>query len=887
MAKQAPPATIHLADYRPPPFLVDRVALDFDLDAKVTRVRSTLEVRRNADAGANGNAPLVLDGDGPALVSIAIDGRVLAETEYTADRTRLVVEDVPDAFSLELETDIRPGENTQLSGLYTSRGAFCTQCEAQGFRRITYFPDRPDVMARYDVTLRADKAACPVLLSNGNLIEQRDLPGGRHVAVWSDPFPKPSYLFALVAGDLGLVEDTFTTRSGRDVRLRIFVEHGNEDRCGYAMDVLKRAMKWDEDRFGCEYDLDLFNIVAVSDFNMGAMENKSLNIFNAKYVLADPELATDNDYAGIETVVAHEYFHNWTGNRITCRDWFQLSLKEGLTVFRDQEFSADMRSAAVKRIADVRGLRAAQFPEDAGPLAHPVRPASYIQINNFYTATVYQKGAEVIRMMHTLLGREGFRAGMDLYFQRHDGQAVTCDDFVAAMEDANGADLGQFKLWYSQAGTPELKVSGVFDAAAKTYDLTVEQRVPPTPGQAEPEPMHVPFGLGLVDEKAGDLPLVLEGEPGPGPKSRILDVTGPRQTFRFVGIEREPLPSLNRNFSAPVKLEVGYTDADRALLMANDGDPFARWEAGQQYATGVLLAMIGEIQGGAEPVADAGLIDAIGAILQDRSLDKATIAQSIVLPGEGYLAEQIEVVDTEAIHLARQTLRRAIARSLRERLLRTYHANQSNEPYTPDAKSAGRRALKNSALAYLATLHGEEKDGAMLDLVQGQYQNADNMTDIVGALAVLNNMDVPERPRALADYYERFRRDPLVVEKWFSLQAITQLPGALETVKELMEHEAFSMNNPNKVRALLAAFATGNPLGFHAADGSGYAFIADRAIELDARNPQVASRFIPPLGRWRRFDEDRQQKMKAELTRILGTEGLSSDLYELATKSLG
>ena len=881
MRKDKTPTAIFLADYQPPNFSVAAVSLDFDLDEPVTRVRTRLDLRR---PGGEKNGPLVLLGDGPELLTIAVDGRALGKDEYTADATRLTVHVVPDEFSLDYEVDIRPGENTQLSGLYTSKGAFCTQCEAQGFRRITYFPDRPDVMTTFTVTLRADKTKCPVLLSNGNLIEEKDLPGGRHVAVWADPFPKPSYLFALVAGDLVSVEDTFTTMSGRDVRLRIFVEHGNENRCGYAMDVLKRSMKWDEERFGREYDLDLFNIVAVSDFNMGAMENKSLNIFNAKYVLADPDLATDSDYAGIETVVAHEYFHNWTGNRVTCRDWFQLSLKEGLTVFRDQEFSADMRSAPVKRIDDVRGLRAAQFPEDAGPLAHPVCPASYTQINNFYTATVYQKGAEVIRMMNTLLGRDGFRAGMDLYFERHDGQAVTCEDFVAAMEDANDADLSQFKLWYNQAGTPELSVSTSYDLESEVYDLTIAQSVPNTPDNSGRAPMHIPVAMGLVDRDGGDISLVLEGEDAANaPTSRVLELTEARQTFRFLGVKSEPLPSLNRGFSAPVNWQTGLDDAARAQLMARDSDPFARWEAGQQYGTKVLLEMIGEIQNGGDPVADPAIIDAIGATLRDRELDHATIALSILLPGEGFLAEQMEVIDVEAIHGARERLRRDIGENLQDDLAKAYYANQSNQPYSPDALSAGRRSLKNTALAYLSTLD----DPGALARVTDQFHSADNMTDIMGALAVLNNLDVPARAAALETYFERFRRDSLVVEKWFSLQAMTNLPGALATVKSLMEHEAYSNRNPNKVRALIGAFVMGNPLGFHASDGSGYGFLGDRVIEIDPFNPSLAARLMRSLGRWRRFDQGRQDLMKAELTRILDTDGLSSDTYEVATKSLG
>ena len=881
MANDSAPAPILLADYKPPEFSVKSVALDFDLDDPVTRVRTRLEMRRE---GGEKDGPLTLLGDGPELLTIALDGRTLDDREFSTDATSLTVHTVPDTFDLEYEVDIRPGENTQLSGLYTSKGAYCTQCEAEGFRRITYFPDRPDVMTIFTVTVRADKATCPVLLSNGNLIEEKDLPGGRHVAVWSDPFPKPSYLFALVAGDLVSVEDTFTTMSGRNVSLRIFVEHGNEDRCDYAMDVLKRSMKWDEDRFGREYDLDLFNIVAVSDFNMGAMENKSLNVFNSKYVLADPELATDSDYAGIETVVAHEYFHNWTGNRVTCRDWFQLSLKEGLTVFRDQEFSADMRSAPVTRIGNVRGLRAAQFPEDAGPLAHPIRPAAYIQINNFYTATVYQKGAEVIRMMHTLLGRDKFRAGMDLYFERHDGQAVTCDDFVTAMEDATETDLTHFKLWYSQAGTPEITASTSFDPDNQVFELTLSQSVPDTPDKSGTAPMHIPVAMGLVNPKTGDIPLVLEGEPSLGAQtSRVLEMTEASQTFRFVGVRSQPIPSLNRGFSAPVKWKSDLRDSDRAQLMARDSDPFARWEAGQQYGTKVLLSMIADIQNGNDPVADPAIIDAIGATLGDGSMDRATIALSVQLPIEGYLAEQMGVIDVDAVHGAREALRLAIAEKLGEDLSKTYHANQSNEAYAPDAESAGRRSLKNIALAYLSKLPDTES----LDLVRNQYYGADNMTDIVDALGLLINLDVPEREKALDDYFDRFRRDPLVVEKWLSLQAMSTLPGTLDTVKLLMEHEAFSIRNPNKVRALIGAFVRGNPTGFHAADGSGYGFLGDRVIELDALNPHVAARMIPPLGRWRRFDSDRQILMKAELTRILDAKGLSSDTYELATKSLG
>ena len=876
--KSAPPVTVRLADYRPPAFRLDGVELEFDLEEPVTRVRARLRLCR---ATGDADAPLRLDGDGVELVSLTIEGAKPSDDAMALDEKGLVVSGVPDRFVAEIETLIRPGENTQLSGLYTSGGSFCTQCEAEGFRRITFFPDRPDVMTTYRVTIRANRETCPVLLSNGNLVSRRDLDDGRAEAVWEDPYPKPSYLFALVAGDLALVEDTFTTRSGRDVRLCIYVEHGNEGRCGYAMDVLKRSMRWDEERFGLEYDLDLFNIVAVSDFNMGAMENKSLNVFNARYVLADPEIATDQDYAGIETVVSHEYFHNWTGNRVTCRDWFQLSLKEGLTVFRDQEFSADQRSRPVKRIGDVRGLRAAQFPEDAGPLAHPVRPDQYIQINNFYTATVYQKGAEVIRMMHTLLGENGFRRGMDLYFARHDGQAVTCEDFAAAMADATGADLDQFRLWYSQAGTPELQVTGEYDAAARTYALTVRQTVPATPGQPDKKPMHIPLAIGLLARDGSALPLAMGGDRD-APETRVLDVRAESQTFVFAGIAAEPVPSLNRGFSAPIRLTAPLADADRALLFAHDPDPFARWEAGQAYGTRVLLDMIAALQAGREPRPDAALAGAIGAVLGDERLEPAYKAQAILLPGEAYLADQMDVVDVDAIHAARERMRRAVAAALRDELEATYYGMRANAPYSPDAEQAGRRLLKNAALSYLSALDEDRARG----MVRGQFHDSDNMTDIMGALGLLNDMEDAGRDEALAKFYGRYADNPLVVEKWLSLQAMSRLPGTLEVVRGLLGHKAFSIRNPNKVRSLIGAFAVGNALRFHAADGGGYEFIVDRVIELDKINPHVAARLLPPLGRWRRYDAGRQALMQAALQRVLDTPGLSTDCFEIASKSL-
>ncbi|HEX6956845.1 MAG TPA: aminopeptidase N [Ferrovibrio sp.] len=871
------PRAIYRKDYRAPDYRIETVDLDFDLQPSATLVKSRLKI-----TASDNSRPLVLDGEDLELVSLRLDGRPLEKGEYSLDDKSLTIVNPPPAFTLEIETKINPAGNTQLSGLYQSSGNFCTQCEAEGFRRITYFLDRPDVMAVYRTMIRADKAAYPVLLSNGNLVEEGALEGGRHYAIWHDPFPKPSYLFALVAGDLACNEDVFVTRSGRKVRLRIFVEHGKEGRTGYAMDSLKRAMRWDEERFGLEYDLDLFNIVAVSDFNMGAMENKSLNIFNDKFILADPETATDGDYAGIETVVAHEYFHNWTGNRITCRDWFQLSLKEGLTVFRDQEFSSDMRSRPVKRIKDVRMLRARQFPEDAGPLAHPVRPDSYIEINNFYTATVYEKGAEVIGMLRTILGEEGFQKGMKLYVERHDGEAATCDDFVAAMADANGADLSQFKLWYSQAGTPQIEVEGRYDAGTGTYELTVAQSCPPTPGQPDKAPMNIPLAVGLLDAQGQDIPLTLGDAPAQA--GVVLPVKLARQTFCFANIPEPRALSVNRGFSAPVNVKIAQGGAERAFLMAHDSDPFARWEAGQQYATELLLNGVSAIQAGKQVAFDPAFIDAIGRILRDETLDKAFAAEAIMLPDEDYVAERMAVIDVDAIHAAREALRKRIAAAYRDDLQRIYESDHSRQPFSPDAAQAGQRALKNAALAYLSTLADE--DSGVRRQIAAQYAQADNMTDRMAALRLLVDLAGPERQQALDDFYRRFRGDALVLDKWLALQAVSSLPDTLARMKELLRHPAFSMQKPNKVRALVGSF-TANALRYHAADGSGYSFHADRILELDPINPQVAARLLAPLGRWRRFDSRRQELMRRELERILAAPKLSRDVYEIASKSLG
>ncbi|WP_339861144.1 aminopeptidase N [Thalassospira alkalitolerans] len=870
----AQPQVIRREDYTAPAFLIDKVELVFDLDRDVTNVKSRLFIIANPVRGTGAGNEVSFDGEDMKLVSIAIDDRKLGVDEYSVDKTGLTFTAPGETFVVDIETQVSPVTNTRLEGLYVSQSAFCTQCEAEGFRRITYFPDRPDVMATFTVTINADKATCPVLLSNGNLAKSGDLDGNRHFAVWEDPFPKPSYLFALVAGDLACVEDSFKTVSGRDVALRIFVEHGNEDRCDYAMDSLKRSMKWDEEVYGLEYDLDLFNIVAVSDFNMGAMENKSLNIFNAKYILAKPDTATDMDYELIESIVAHEYFHNWSGNRVTCRDWFQLSLKEGLTVFRDQEFSADQRSRPVQRIKDVAQLRARQFPEDGGPLAHPVRPDSYMEINNFYTATVYEKGAELIRMMHTLLGADGYRKGIDLYFDRHDGQAVTCDDFAKAMEDANDVDLTQLKRWYSQAGTPSLSWKGDYDADAKQFRLTVSQKTAPTPGQPDKFALHMPIAIGLLGKDGKEL------------VSRTVQLTENEQEFVFDNINETPVVSFNRGFSAPVNIATQQPHDELVFLMGNDSDAFNRWESAQKYATALMLAAIeefekndGDADGALGDVTD--FITAMRATLQNDDLDQAFRADALVLPGEEFLSEQRKPANPDAIHQVRNALRKQIGTMLKAEFADTYHQNASNAAFTPDAQSAGQRALRATALGYLVA----SGDAQFADLAVAQYRNADNMTDRMAALAVLNHLDHPGRAEALADFEERFGKDTVVMDKWFGLQAMSSRDDTLARVKDLMSHPSFTMRNPNKVRSLIGAFAMANPRHFHAADGSGYEFYTDRLIELDDINPQVAARLCAPLGKWAKYDDDRAAKMKAALDRVLAKPEISRDLYEIASKS--
>ncbi len=871
------PRTIHRKDYRPPDYLIDAIDLAFDLDEATTRVTSHLTVRRNHD----GNRPLILDGVDLRLISLRVNGEILDDDSYQVNDESLTLPDLPAAFTLDIETEIKPQDNTSLEGLYKSSGTFCTQCEAEGFRKITYYLDRPDVMARFSTTITAAKTLYPVLLSNGNLESSEELGDGRHRTRWKDPFPKPSYLFALVAGDLVALEDKFITRSDRDVALRIYVEPGNQNQCAHAMDSLKRSMAWDEERFGREYDLDIFMIVAVGDFNMGAMENKGLNIFNTKYVLADMDTATDDDFENIESVIGHEYFHNWSGNRVTCRDWFQLSLKEGLTIFRDQEFSSDMGSRAVKRITDVARLRATQFPEDAGPIAHPVHPDSYIEINNFYTTTVYEKGGEIVRMVQTLIGQEAFRNGLDLYFERHDGQAVTCDDFVAAMEVASGRDLTQFRRWYTQAGTPQIDVATHFDKARGCYRIRLSQSCPPTPGQQDKEPLHIPVAVGLLDPQGENLPMQLAGErSAPSTPTRILELTDPTQEFEFAGIAAEPTASLLRNFSAPVKLNYSRSDEELSFLMGHDPDPFNRWEAGQQYAVNVILQRLP--RGDNYQPLESRFCDSFAAILGNPTLDPAFRAAALTLPSEVYLGECVDQIDVDGIHHARQFVRRSLAETLREPLERLYETCQGPSVTGIDSTSIGLRRAKNRALDFLASLDGSESTARCVE----QFDQAENMTDRIAALSLLADSDAAKRNSALAEFYDRWKDNPLVIDKWFSLQAMSRRDDTLEVVTRLLDHPDFNFRNPNRFRSLVSAFAVANRIRFHEASGAGYRFLADQILRLDPLNPQVAARSVGVLGRWRRFDPARQALMKSELERILSSARLSKDVYEIASKCL-
>jgi aminopeptidase N len=876
--RDATPATIYRKDYRKPCYWVDTVDLHFDLRDETTTVRTRMQVRRRK--GVPANTPFRLDGQELELVSVHIDGQLRKDRQLRKDDESLTLQDLPPHFTLEIETQIRPEQNTKLEGLYKSGSLYCTQCEAEGFRRITYFPDRPDVMARYRTTITADKTRYPVLLSNGNLVESGELEGERHWCTWVDPYPKPSYLFAMVAGPLALHRSSFRTRSGRKIDLRLYVEPHNRSKTDHAMRSLKQAMKWDEDVFGLEYDLDTFMIVAVDDFNMGAMENKGLNIFNTSCVLARPDTATDADFDRIQSIVGHEYFHNWTGNRVTCRDWFQLSLKEGLTVFRDQEFSADLNSRAVKRIEEVRVLREHQFPEDDGPTAHPVRPDQFIEISNFYTSTIYRKGAEVIRMMHTLIGAEAFHKGMNLYFERHDGQAVTTDDFVRAMADASRFDLCQFKRWYTQAGTPELDITTQYDATQGILELSVRQHTPATPGQEDKKPLHLPLLIGCIDRKGNEMPVRLAGERGPRkPGSRLLELRGRRQTFR-IKLTEKPILSLCRNFSAPVRINHDCSSEELAFQLTHDSDAFNRWEAGQQLANRQIRALMKD-PSGAGKIPDY-FFSAFGSVLTKRGLDRALIAEVFTLPGENYLADTMPVVDVPGIHQARHDLHVLMAERLREKFDTLYATGNTGKKYSFNARDVASRRLRNVCLAYLAEL----PDADYVQLCLEHFMQADNMTDALGALVALVHRDCKERELALDHFYDQWWNDRLVVNKWLAVQALSRVPGTLKRVKALMRHEAFDLRNPNKVRALIGTFCNANPAQFHAANGEGYRFLTDIVIELDELNPQVAAGLLRPLTRWHRHEPGRQALMREELERILSGRKPSRDVYEIVARTL-
>ena len=867
---QTEPQAKYRKDYRAPDYTITDVALDFDLSADDTVVTAVSHLVRQSEHAQ----PLVLNGEGLTLVSVAVNGQPV--TDYQQDSHSLTINGLPAECELTIITRFSPAKNTALSGLYQSGEALCTQCEAEGFRRITYFLDRPDVLARYQTKITADKARYPYLLSNGNRVASGELADGRHWMQWSDPFPKPSYLFALVAGDFDVLRDTFTTRSGRDVALELYVDRGNLDRADWAMESLKQSMRWDERRFGLEYDLDIYMIVAVDFFNMGAMENKGLNVFNSKFVLAKAETATDTDYLDIERVIGHEYFHNWTGNRVTCRDWFQLSLKEGLTVFRDQEFSSDLGSRAVNRINNVRVMRGAQFAEDASPMAHPIRPDKVIEMNNFYTVTVYEKGSEVIRMMHTLLGEEAFQAGMRLYFERHDGSAATCEDFVKAMEDASGIDLTQFRRWYSQAGTPQLQVRDEYDAKQQVYRLHVRQSTPPTPEQTEKQPLHIPLDIELYAEDGAVIPLQSGGQA----VSSVLNVTEPEQTFVFEQVPQAPVISLLREFSAPVKLDYPYTDKQLTFLMAHARNDFARWDAAQMLIGKYVRLNVANWQAGNALELPIEVVDAFRAVLLDEQLDPALAALILTLPKETELAELFELIDPDAIRAVREFIRDELVLELNDELRAVYQAHVLPE-YRVEHADIARRALRNTCLSYLAFAEGADA------LVRRQYEQADNMTDTLAALSAAVSAELPCRDNLMQHFADKWQHDGFVMDKWFMLQATSPAANVLENVTALMQHPSFSLANPNRTRSLIGAFASGNPAAFHAKDGSGYRFLTDVLVELNSRNPQVASRLIEPLIRLGRYDAERQQLMREQLLRLQKLDNLARDLFEKITKSLG
>ncbi len=875
------PRPIYLKDYTPPPFLIAETILNVILHPTGTRVHSKLSMLPNKDAKAKSRT-LKLDGETLKLMRVAIDGEAVDEARYKVTDKDLTIEGVPAApFTLEIETICDPEANKALSGLYRSQGVFCTQCEAEGFRRITYYLDRPDVLSKFRVRIEADKTESPILLSNGNLVESGDCGPGRHFAVWEDPFPKPSYLFALVAGKLAMVQDSFLTRSKRKVDLRIYVEPGKEDRCAWAMESLKLSMAWDEKRFGLEYDLDTFMIVAVSDFNMGAMENKGLNVFNDALILARPDTATDADYERIESVIAHEYFHNWTGNRITCRDWFQLCLKEGLTVFRDQEFSADVRSAVVQRIEDVRHLVSGQFPEDAGPLAHPVRPSSFIEISNFYTMTVYNKGAELCRMMQTVLGRSGFRRGLDLYFERHDGQAVTVEDFVSALGDANGTDLSGFLLWYNQAGTPVLDARLSYSEKSKTAKLTLSQSYPGAGSGDKRKPVPIPVKLGLLDSDGKELPLLTGGKPLAGD---LAILHKKKETFTFEGLNERPVVSLLRNFSAPVKLKSSTPDRDSLTLIRGDNDLFNRWQTAQEFALKHMAQLAGDAAAGRPLRVNPRFVQAAGSVVNDANLEHAYRAAFLNLPPESAVAQAIGVnIDPEAIHLARMTLRATFGRNLRESLETVYEQSTPAEPYSPDPESNGRRALRQAALSLLVA--GKSRFG--IAKVKEQARTAKTMTEAIGALSILSLLGGDAYEEALQRFYRRWKDEPLVMNKWFSLQAVSPGADTLKRIHDLTSHPLFSLKNPNRVRSVYGAFAHGNQVRFNDASGEGYGLVADAVIKIDGFNPQIASRLCSAFESWRIVEPQRRALAEKALKRVLSMKNPSRDLFEIASKILG
>ena len=879
MKKGSANKAIYRKDYTAYPWEVMHLDLHFNIGIETTIVRAGMAFQLKDGAGMP--TDIVLNGSALQLVSITLNGRILDEQDYRLEGETLTIPDAPGDSVLETEVRIHPASNSALEGLYLSGEFLLTQCEAQGFRKITWFPDRPDVMTTYKVTLEADKTGFPVLLSNGNEVDSGDLSGGRHWVCWEDPFPKPSYLFAIVAGKLERVEDHFVTRSGRDVTLRIYVEPENLDRCEHAMESLINAMRWDEERFDLEYDLDIYHIVATNDFNMGAMENKSLNIFNSKYVLARPDTATDADYQGIEGVIGHEYFHNWTGNRVTCQDWFQLTLKEGLTVFRDEEFSADMQSRAVKRIRVIRDLRSRQFPEDDGPMAHSIRPDQYVEINNFYTATVYQKGATIIRMYHSLLGEDGFQKGMKLYFDRHDGQAVTCDDFLAAMADANDVSLDHFGRWYSQSGTPRVFISDHYDADTRKYTLTLRQHTPPTHEQKDKQPLVLPFALGLLTANGEELPLQLETDAeAETATTRLLVVGEEQQEFTFIEIPEPPIPSLFRDYSAPVKIIFDYSPEQLAVLITHDSDPYMRWDAAQRMAENAILEQCERHAQGLEMSLDSSLQKAFRGVLSDRQADPALLAEAMRLPDEDYLADQMETVDVDGIHAARNFIKKGLANELKDLFAERYAELNDGRPYQKSAVAMAGRSFKNLCLSFLLETDLGES------LAHTQLETSDNMTDTLAALQGLVLVDSPMAGAALTDFEAKWKTDSLVIDKWFIMQAVKPGSSTVKTVRALMDHPAFSIQNPNKVRALIGVFALLNPTGFHALDGSGYVFHADRVIELDRINPQIAARMASAFNRWKRYDAGRQERMKSELKRIASIDSLSGDVSEIINNAL-